>query len=355
MCASNGNCIINVSTRKSCTKCRLNKCYLMGMKQQLVYKRIKLNVNNNNNNNITDLDINSNESIVSDDDWYEFTKWLDNNNNSLNRETKSDQIEKDSHVFINTVRIPQPMVDFQGLNQLQINRIDELLAASRVLQHRVSKNIIHLNSKQNILRLTQHRNEQGVRELMYSIKQLHTYSQLCANDQWSLVKHGSLDQMLIKMLYYFDTNVNNFIFYIDTNISLMIDLDDNYWSTTRHRIDSPVTKMYIKFITNLLTQCRCDPVIIVLLSAIALFNPNLPDLKYRDVIKLEQQLYIYLMQQYLQWKYRSDYDWKHRLQTIMTSLIDLQTFSNIHKRVEHNDYQQYKSYYGPLIREVYNF
>ncbi|XP_054157165.1 nuclear hormone receptor HR96-like [Oppia nitens] len=328
----------------------------MGMKKQLVFKKKKLI----DNNDMTDLDINTNESTVSDDDWYEFTKWLDNNNNnnSQNRETvseKLDQIEKRSQILNSVFIIPEPMVDYEGLNQLQIKRISELLIATSVYRHPVSKNIVRLNSKQDIMRLSQQRIEESIREIVFYVKRVQPYRQLCADDQWQLVKHGSLDQMIIKMIYYFDSDVNNFIFYIDNNTSLMVITDVTYWSTTGHRIDNQLAKLFTKLITNMLIQCRSDPIIIALLSAIVLFNPNLPDLKHRHVIKLEQQLYIYLLQRYLQLKYRSDYQWMTRLQIIMSSLMDLPTVRELQKRIEYTDYQQYMSYYGPLVREVYNF
>ncbi|CAG2113069.1 unnamed protein product [Medioppia subpectinata] len=72
------------------------------------------------------------------------------------------------------------------------------------------------------------------------------------------------------------------------------------------------------------------------LSAIILFNPNLPNLIHRDIIRLEQQLleqqlYIYLLQRYLLLKYRSESESQTKLQTFMTSLKDLEIMSEIRR------------------------
>ncbi|XP_054157166.1 nuclear hormone receptor HR96-like [Oppia nitens] len=351
----------------------------MGMKQELVNSNINRLIKNND---INDLDIKSTElsQKLNDDIWYEFANWLNNNDNNSEEEEedressngKLDKIEKNHRLddttttTTNVSNIAQPktvMVDYEGLNQLQVNRINELITAGRVFRHRVSKNIVHLNNKEDIMQLSRQRTEESIREIIAYAKRVQSYTDLCTDDQLILVRYGSLDQLIVRMVDYFDTNINNFVLYIDSNTSLTFYEDTRDLGPNRRQLDSQLRPVYMKFLTTMLSQCRNDPIITELLSAIVMFNPYLPDLEHRHTVKLEQQLYIYLLQRYLQWKYRFGREWEIRLQTIMNTVMDVRTLGDIYKRIEHNDYRQYitkygpefTSYYGPLAKEIYNF
>ncbi|CAG2100862.1 unnamed protein product [Medioppia subpectinata] len=56
------------------------------------------------------------------------------------------------------------------------------------------------------------------------------------------------------------------------------------------------------------------------LTAITLFNPNVPNISHTTAIRLKQQLYIYLLQRYLLLKYRSESESQTRLQNLMIIL-----------------------------------
>ncbi|CAG2162088.1 unnamed protein product [Oppiella nova] len=97
-------------------------------------------------------------------------------------------------------------------------------------------------------------------------------------------------------------------------------------------------------------ELESDPVIRNLFTAIILFNPNRPNLTHRHNVQLEQQLYIYLLQRYLLLKCRSESESK--LQNLMESLKDFNTLREIQMTF---GLQDCKQYFGPLIREIYDF
>ncbi|CAG2168784.1 unnamed protein product [Oppiella nova] len=68
---------------------------------------------------------------------------------------------------------------------------------------------------------------------------------------------------------------------------------------------------------------------ISLLKAIILFNPNRPNLSHKLNVKLEQQLYIYLLQRYLLLKCRSKPESQTMLQKLMTMLMDVHFVSEL--------------------------
>ena len=70
------------------------------------------------------------------------------------------------------------------------------------------------------------------------------------------------------------------------------------------------------------------------------------------MFRLQQQLYIYLLQRYLLMKYQAESECK--LQKLMNSLPDLQIISETHRKHSRDDYKENVQYFGPLFREIYS-
>ncbi|CAG2111876.1 unnamed protein product [Medioppia subpectinata] len=91
------------------------------------------------------------------------------------------------------------------------------------------------------------------------------------------------------------------------------------------------------------------------LSAIVLFNPNRPNLIHRDIIRLEQQLYIYLLQRYLLLKYGSEWESQPKVQKLMNSMKDLEIMTEIQRTPEAIDpMKKAVDLYGPLCIDLYD-
>ena len=71
-------------------------------------------------------------------------------------------------------------------------------------------------------------------------------------------------------------------------------------------------------------------------------------------VRLEQKLYIYLLQRYLLLKYKSDSESQTKLQRFMNSLRELQVVSEVHKVNEVETIGQNIDSCGPLFREIYD-
>ena len=69
------------------------------------------------------------------------------------------------------------------------------------------------------------------------------------------------------------------------------------------------------------------------------------------ISRLVQQLYIYLLQRYLLFKYGSESESK--LQKLMFSLQKLQMLSNIELSVVMKNYKPFADSMGPLMKEIY--
>ncbi len=68
--------------------------------------------------------------------------------------------------------------------------------------------------------------------------------------------------------------------------------------------------------------------------------------------RLEQQLYIYLLQRYLQFRYQSECQSKTKLSKLMSILYDLKLMYEIERW---NGFEDYLPYFGPLFTEIMNF
>ena len=67
------------------------------------------------------------------------------------------------------------------------------------------------------------------------------------------------------------------------------------------------------------------------------------------LFRAEQQLYIYLLQRYLNLKYKSDLETQTKLSKLMNPLKDLQIICDIEKK---NGHEFYLETYGPILKEI---
>ncbi|CAG2104052.1 unnamed protein product [Medioppia subpectinata] len=205
ICASNGKCDINVMTRSLCRKCRLEKCFAVGMKKELIRS-----VDQNNYRKAL-IKENKSKHKLSDES-HNCDDFSSNNsqNNSIISDTTIDE-------NFTTDSLDNNLLDFDDIDW--------------------DVNNCHLNGFNNI----------------------------CAEDRHMLMKYGTKDQLLIRCLKYYNKDIKSFIIPIDRDHSIQYSLD-------LYKLLDFKTMMEIYY------------------------------------EKLEQQLYIYLLQRYLLLKYRSESD-----------------------------------------------
>ncbi|CAG2099970.1 unnamed protein product [Medioppia subpectinata] len=86
------------------------------------------------------------------------------------------------------------------------------------------------------------------------------------------------------------------------------------------------------------------------LHAIILFDPKRPNLIHKESVKLEQQLYIYLLQRHLLLKYPSESELK--VQDLMLAMKDLNVLREIQYTYGIQEFMPYAHYFGPLMKET---
>ncbi|CAG2104240.1 unnamed protein product [Medioppia subpectinata] len=234
------------------------------------------------------------------------------------------------------------LIDYKGLNQLECNRMRELMTASDVFKrYKLGKNIVKSKDKDVVTKLFMPRTEAHIRDVINFTKGLKAFVNVCPDDQLALIKSSFMEVYLLRFLTYYNREKQYFIVDMDQNTSLWLGLEDFKFT------------IFLDYVNNVYPEWERDPIILELLTAIIIFNPKHPDLSHRASIKLEQQIYIYLLRKYLQLKCRSQFESELRLQTLMNSMTDLKIAGDLHREDEINEYHNYKPYYGPLLKELY--
>ncbi|CAG2103949.1 unnamed protein product, partial [Medioppia subpectinata] len=378
-CFSGGKCIVNVNNRRVCPKCRLEKCFSSGMKTELMRslaenekrknKRQKVDTNGANSTpmsggtsdesqeqvmaeEVEEVVDNENECQeidnlirdplnITDDELFQHVmdiKSLSDSNDDLINDIKQ-RVGKYS-----TLPMVRVITDYEGINQLERRRIDDLLNASSVFNYVIpSDGIVYQNDHglnkqlyQQLYKAQQH-NSRAI-DVVNFTKRLEGFTKCCADDQLSLVKYGC-----VELIYLRGFNISHSLAQC-VHIFMML-LQDS---------ETDVYYLFKKFADKFVPNFDDDMIIANLLTAIILFNPNRKGLTHKVSIKLEQQLYIYLLQRYLLLKYGSES--QIRLQALMTGLTDLRIATELHKHnkmcVNHENHELAHDF-GQLSREIH--
>ncbi|CAG2176496.1 unnamed protein product [Oppiella nova] len=83
------------------------------------------------------------------------------------------------------------------------------------------------------------------------------------------------------------------------------------------------TEIHYKFMQKVQQECKSDMIMLDLLSAVLLFNPNGSILVHKHFITLQQKTYMYLLQRYLEIKHNSKSESETRFRRLMNCMNDL--------------------------------
>ncbi|KAK9890568.1 hypothetical protein WA026_011938 [Henosepilachna vigintioctopunctata] len=159
-----------------------------------------------------------------------------------------------------------------------------------------------------------------IRRLIKMAKKINAFKNLCQEDQVALLKGGSTEIMILRSAIHYNSNSHTWqipkqhqTFHINMDV-LKLAKNNAY----------QIIEKFMKAFDN---SWGTDENIILIMCAIALFTPDRPKVVHKDVIKLEQNSYYYLLRRYLECTFPGC-EAKSTFLKLMQTISELHTFND---------------------------
>nr|WCS71180.1 hormone receptor-like protein 96 [Pardosa pseudoannulata] len=173
------------------------------------------------------------------------------------------------------------------LNYLERQKLDELIVANEVLKMPLNCGV-NDPSLLDVINMTDH----AIRRLIKMSKKITAFKNLCQDDQIALLKGGCTELMILRSVMSYDPEKECWQGPQGPKImSIKVDI--------LKEAKGNVYEEHKRFINSFHPQWRADENIMLILSGIALFTPERPNTIHKEVIKVEQDTYYYLLRRYL--------------------------------------------------------
>ncbi|XP_063389285.1 nuclear hormone receptor HR96 [Cydia fagiglandana] len=134
----------------------------------------------------------------------------------------------------------------------------------------------------------------AIRRFIKMAKKINAFKNMCEEDQVALLKGGCIEMMVLRSTMTYDGQMNQW----------KVPHSQEQFGCIRTDVlklaKGNIYRSHESFIRSFDARWRQDEQIILVMSAILLFTPDRPKVVHRDVIKLEQNSYYYLLRRYLE-------------------------------------------------------
>ncbi|KAJ2941640.1 hypothetical protein O0L34_g14696 [Tuta absoluta] len=191
------------------------------------------------------------------------------------------------------------------LNEVERAKLNELIVANKALHAPIDDDLSQLigdtaglkegSSKHDprlitIVNLT----AIAIRRFIKMAKKINAFKNMCEEDQVALLKGGCIEMMILRSTMTYDGQRN----------SWKLPHSQEQFGSIRTDVlklaKGNIYRSHESFISSFDPKWRTDENIILIMSAILLFTPDRAKVVHRDVIKLEQNSYYYLLRRYLE-------------------------------------------------------
>jgi len=214
------------------------------------------------------------------------------------------------------------------LNDREQAKLHELYIASRCLDEPVGIEEDSTFNRYNneptlisVINLT----DLAIKRIIKMAKQIFSFTQLCQEDQVSLLKGGCIELMILRSVINFDLEKN--AWQIPGSSSLRVLSMDVLKEATQLGVN--LYEEHQRFVSSFSPVWKNNENIMLLLSAIALFSPDRVNVVHANVVKSEQDSYFYLLKRYLETQY-SGCEAKQVYLQLIGKLLELHRLNESH-------------------------
>ncbi|CAG2170945.1 unnamed protein product, partial [Oppiella nova] len=176
--------------------------------------------------------------------------------------------------------ILRPITDYRNnLTELEGNRMTELMSAANVLTITFGKITSQVDTYMDAMTAITRSTEDLVQRLVIMCKTLTAFNTICPNDQIALLKYGSIELCSMRQFTGYDPNTQYLAVHADKETSTLVKFE-GIKSERKYLYEA-----YRQYYQCIHSEWDSDVIILNLLTAIALFNPNRPNLLHRKAIK----------------------------------------------------------------------
>ncbi|CAG2170006.1 unnamed protein product [Oppiella nova] len=185
----------------------------------------------------------------------------------------------------------------KNLNQIEMNRLAELLNATQKIRDPVSKVTSEATVYPDVRQTFAIKGEQEIKRFALMCRHLSAFTGICDEDKISLLKAGCVEILPMRSLIAYNNDRQYWAVVLDSNNTTIIKLE------SLKKFDQNVYEINKNFFTKFGGQWDFDSIILDLLTAVALFTPDRPNIIHKNLVKLQQQI-IFLVTENLYIKVR---------------------------------------------------
>ncbi|GAB1607658.1 nuclear hormone receptor HR96-like [Argonauta hians] len=331
-CLFQGNCVIDVRTRRFCPHCRLQKCFSVGMKKDMILdeteRKARMAKVLENRQKRQSTGGKGREEVTSSDqevcsDWSDLMSNTPMSNFSDNSPTPTTASCDPICAKVDFSSLPKERDMYRKLTENETVFIKELtmlyestLASQVDSYHSEKSNYSTINQLVN-------NSEIAVRRLIKFVKRLDDFMRLSQEDQIATLKACVLSTILLRSVAFYS-------------------YEKDAWRTTKGEVPTKILKEatgYFNLHDSHTRYCRSLKYIVqdnhevmTLLQLIIIFNPEGTNLTNRTLISDIQDHYITLLKHYLESEFSFCYA-KEMLPFLLQKLADLKELSEEHSKI----------------------
>lgn len=299
-CPYDERCRMDQSNRRFCKRCRLKKCFEIGMRKEYI--------------------------LTEEEKMIKRRKIEENRSRkmSANSEDSSFCLFQDQQCLL---KVGEVSSQTKALSIDDNRIIEELVIAYRKsLEIQMDRDIPRSQASgfEDLVNIA----ELSIRRVIAMAKQIQVFKALRQSDQIHLLKGGSIELLILRSVITFDKERQHFLDPLDQEETKAMSVEQ----LQRAENGTGLFEEHMKFVRSLAISLQADETTLILLLCISLFSPDRGSLVDQKFISEQQERYSMLLEKYLQSKYPQAFA-QRIFPRLLMKLTDIRNLNEEHSHV----------------------